>query len=82
MIAQDYRSIEHIIMDGGSWDGSLQIVEKHQDHLARFVSEKDNGRSRRDQKGFSMASGDIYCWLNSDDIYFPVDDARRGANFF
>ena len=57
VIAQDYRDIEHIVMDGGSSDGSLQIVEKHRDHLARFVSETDQWPVRRDREGILTGNG-------------------------
>ncbi len=71
VISQDYRNIEYIVMDGGSSDGSLQIIERHRERITQVVSEKDNGQYEAIAKGFSMASGDILCWLNSDDIYFP-----------
>ena len=65
------RDIEHIVMDGGSTDESLQIIERHVTNLTKVVSEKDNGQYDAISKGFAMATGDILCWLNSDDIYFP-----------
>lgn len=71
VISQDYTNVEHIVMDGGSTDGSVQIVERYRENVTRFVSEKDNGQYDAIAKGFSMATGDILCWLNSDDIYFP-----------
>lgn len=71
VIAQDHKNVEHIVMDGGSTDESLQIVARHRSHLAHFVSEKDNGQYDAIAKGFAKSTGDILCWLNSDDIYFP-----------
>ena len=71
VITQDYRNIEYIVMDGGSTDESVQIANRHRSHIASLVSEKDNGQFHAIAKGFSMASGDILCWLNSDDVYFP-----------
>jgi glycosyltransferase involved in cell wall biosynthesis len=69
--SQDYGNLEHIVMDGGSTDESLAILERHRGHLAKCISEKDNGQYDAIGKGFAMATGDILCWLNSDDIYFP-----------
>ncbi|HEY5706504.1 MAG TPA: glycosyltransferase family 2 protein [Terrimicrobiaceae bacterium] len=71
VISQDYGNFEYIVMDGGSNDESLQIVDRYREYIAKFVSEKDNGQYDAIAKGFSMATGDIFCWLNSDDVYFP-----------
>jgi hypothetical protein len=71
VIAQDYGNFEYILIDGGSTDESIQIVNRYRDHIARIVSEKDDGQFHAIAKGFSTASGDILCWLNSDDVYFP-----------
>ena len=69
--SQDYDDIEHIVMDGGSTDASLEIIERHSHKLTKVVSEKDNGQYDAIRKGFAMSTGDILCWLNSDDLYFP-----------
>jgi glycosyltransferase involved in cell wall biosynthesis len=71
VICQDYSNIEHIVMDGGSTDGSVQIIERYRGQLTRCVSEKDNGQYDAIAKGFAIATGEILCWLNSDDLYFP-----------
>jgi hypothetical protein len=71
VISQDYNDVEHIVMDGGSTDASLEVVERYSHKLTRVVSEKDNGQYDAIGKGFAMATGDILCWLNSDDLYFP-----------
>ena len=71
VISQDYRDIEYIVMDGGSSDESLQIVDRHRPHITKCVSEKDAGQYHAIAKGFSMATGEIFCWLNGDDVYFP-----------
>lgn len=68
---QDYDNIEHIVIDGGSVDGSKEIIAEFEDHLAYWVSESDNGQSHAINKGFQQASGDIYCWINSDDYLVP-----------
>ncbi len=71
VISQSYQPIEYIIIDGGSTDGSLEIVEKHADQLAYWVSEKDKGQTDALNRGFAAARGSIFAWLNSDDIYKP-----------
>lgn len=71
VLNQDYPNIEYIIMDGGSIDGSVEIIKKYENKLAYWVSETDKGQSNAINKGFSKATGDIYCYLNSDDILTP-----------
>jgi glycosyltransferase involved in cell wall biosynthesis len=70
-LEQDYPNIEFIVVDGGSTDGSAAIIQKYQERLAWWVSEKDQGHADGLNKGFAHASGEILAWLNSDDIYFP-----------
>ncbi len=64
---QDYKNIEHIIIDGGSTDGTIDILKKYSG--IKWISEKDNGQSDAINKGFSTANGEILAWLNSDDYY-------------
>lgn len=64
-------SVEIIIIDGGSTDDSVEIIKKYEKKIAYWVSEKDKGQSDALNKGFSKATGDIYGWLNSDDLYMP-----------
>lgn len=71
VLSQEYPNLEYIIIDGGSTDGTQQIVEKYKDKLAYYVSEPDNGMYDAIHKGFSKATGDIIAWLNADDIYMP-----------
>ena len=71
VLNQDYKNFELIIIDGGSNDGTIEIIKKYQDYISFWVSEKDKGQSDALNKGFKLASGEIYGWLNSDDIYLP-----------
>lgn len=68
---QNYCNLEHIVMDGGSTDGTLTILDKYKDKIAKLVSKKDAGQYHAINEGFSYATGDIYCWLNADDISMP-----------
>ncbi|MEG8988161.1 glycosyltransferase family 2 protein [Ignavibacteria bacterium 4148-Me] len=67
VLNQNYPNFEHIIIDGGSTDGTIEILKKYP-HLI-WISEPDEGQSDALNKGFKMASGDIIGWLNSDDVY-------------
>lgn len=69
--SQGYTNLEHVVIDGGSTDNTLQVIEQHKDKLAYWVSEPDNGQSDAVNKGFAKASGEIIGWLNSDDYYAP-----------
>jgi glycosyltransferase involved in cell wall biosynthesis len=71
VLNQTYRNLEYIIIDGGSSDGSNNIIKKYQRHLSYWVSEKDTGQSVAINKGFRKCTGDIIGWLNSDDLYLP-----------
>lgn len=68
---QGYPDVEHIVIDGGSTDESLDIIRKHAGKLAYWVSEKDRGQSHAINKGFARGTGEIFTWLNSDDQFAP-----------
>ena len=71
VLNQDYPNIEYIVIDGGSTDGSVEIIKKFQNRLAYWISEPDSGQSAAINKGFKHAMGQIFNWINSDDLLMP-----------
>lgn len=71
--------IEHLVIDGGSTDTSLEILHRHATGITRLISERDKGAASAINKGFRLATGDIVAWLNSDDLYCPRTLERVAA---
>jgi glycosyltransferase involved in cell wall biosynthesis len=72
VLLQGYPDMEYIIVDGGSTDGSIDIIRRYEKYLAVWVSEKDRGAADAIGKGFSQATGGVLAYLNSDDVYLPT----------
>lgn len=81
VINQECEGVELIVMDGGSLDGTREILERYSRHLAVWRSEPDEGQSDALNKGFACAGGEIYGWLNSDDLYLPGAFHHAGQIF-
>jgi glycosyltransferase involved in cell wall biosynthesis len=71
VLSQGVGDVEYIIMDGGSTDNSVEIIKKYEKYLHYWQSKPDGGQTEAINQGFKHASGDILCYLNSDDVYFP-----------
>ena len=70
VLDQNYPGLQYIVMDGGSTDGTVEILQKYSDRL-QWTSEKDQGQAHAIRRGFERATGEILAWLNSDDCYKP-----------
>ena len=73
VVAQHYPGIEHIVIDGGSTDGTLDIIKKYDNHISKWISEKDGNMYDAINKGIKMATGEIVGILNSDDMFASKD---------
>ncbi|MCS7017558.1 MAG: glycosyltransferase family 2 protein [Cytophagales bacterium] len=71
VVAQRYPNLEFFVIDGGSTDGSVDIIRHYEHHITHWISEKDKGQSDAINKGLLWATGDIISWLNSDDVLLP-----------
>lgn len=81
VINQSYINTEILVIDGGSTDGSLDLIKKYENYISYWVSEPDNGQAEAINKGFKLSSGDLLCWVNSDDVLYPDFIERRVAEF-
>ena len=71
VLGQGYPGLEYIVVDGGSSDGSADLVRAHESDLAWWVSEPDHGHPDAINKGFAHSTGEIMCWINSSDVQYP-----------
>ena len=81
VLNQNYPNIEYIICDGGSTDNTIEILNKYSSQISWWCSEKDNGQTDAINKGMKRATGDIVCWINSDDVLLP-NSLDYVGNFF
>ena len=80
VLNQDYSNLEYIIIDGGSDDGTVEIIEKYAEKLSYYISEKDRGQTHALNKGFAK-TGEVLAWLNADEEYLPGTLSEVG-NYF
>ena len=76
VLGQRYPALEYLVFDGGSTDGSAEVIRRFSSELAFWVSERDGGQAEAVNRGFARAMGKIFCWLNSDDYFLPGTLAR------
>jgi len=81
VLSQGYPNLEYVIIDGGSTDGSVDIIRRYEKHLSFWKSERDSGQSEAINKGLRTLNSDIWAYLNSDDIYLPGTFSKVDAEF-
>jgi len=81
VLGQDYKDIEYIIIDGGSSDGTLDIINRYRNNISNMISEPDNGTYDAMNKGIKLSTGDIIATLNADDVYADQNIVGRMVEF-
>jgi GT2 family glycosyltransferase len=81
IVGQNYQNMEIIVIDGGSSDQTLDILSRYSQWITRLISESDNGQADAINRGFRLAKGGIYAWINSDDYYLPGTFHKVNALF-
>jgi hypothetical protein len=81
VLSQRYDDLEYVVIDGGSTDGSVDLIRAHEADLTHWVSEPDRGHANAVNKGFAHTTGEIMCWLNSSDLYYPWTFSTVAAIF-
>ncbi len=80
VLSQNIPGMEYVVIDGGSTDGSAELIRSYEDRLSGWVSKKDRGQADAVNKGVSLTSGEVIGWLNSDDLFLP-GAARKALTF-
>lgn len=81
VLLQGYPNLEYLIIDGGSIDDTLTVIRRYEPWITKWVSEADEGQADAINKGFALSTGELLCWLNSDDLFYPGHLQRMATAF-